>query len=323
MGREFARWNVTASGDDDWRALPWPAQWLYKTLWDHPRLSYCGVIDWRPGKIAAAAHGMDADTIRMLARCLEARLFVVIDEMTEELLIRSWARFDGLMRQPRMAVSFATAFAAVESAEVRGVLVHEARKIHDREPDLAGWGKPAVAELLSRTAVDPRSRALPGDPFGSGFGVTFGPVSPSVSVPFGANASEGLGPVSVPPTPAPTPTPAPSLLLPATAPADAVARRGSRIPDPFEISADMVSWARENAPGIDHAAVTDRFVDYWRGISGSKGVKLDWTATWRNWLRRESEQRRTGRPSPTDAAMDVMAIGADLQAEYDARRIGA
>lgn len=85
----------------------------------------------------------------------------------------------------------------------------------------------------------------------------------------------------------------------------------------------MVSWARENAPGIDHAAVTDRFVDYWRGISGSKGVKLDWTATWRNWLRRESEQRRTGRPSPTDAAMDVMAIGADLQAEYDARRIGA
>ncbi len=84
----------------------------------------------------------------------------------------------------------------------------------------------------------------------------------------------------------------------------------------------MVTWARENAPGIDHRAVTERFVDYWRGMSGAKGVKLDWVATWWNWLRRESENR-TGRPMPTDAAMDVMAMGAHMQAEHDRQQIGA
>ena len=122
------------------------------------------------------------------------------------MLIRSWARFDGLMRQPRMAVSFANAFAGVASPTIRGVLVHEARKIRQREPDLAGWSKPSVAELLEREPIDPRSRTLPDDPFGSGFGTGLGSGFGAVSVPFGPNPDIGLGPVSVPPTPAPTPT---------------------------------------------------------------------------------------------------------------------
>lgn len=33
----------------------------------------------------------------------------------------------------------------------------------------------------------------------------------------------------------------------------------------------------------------DKFVDYWKGVPGAKGRKLDWQATWRNWIRRASE----------------------------------
>lgn len=33
----------------------------------------------------------------------------------------------------------------------------------------------------------------------------------------------------------------------------------------------------------------DKFVDYWRGTPGAKGRKVDWQATWRNWLRRTAE----------------------------------
>lgn len=32
--------------------------------------------------------------------------------------------------------------------------------------------------------------------------------------------------------------------------------------------------------------VADEFKDYWVSVPGSKGVKLDWMATWRNWVRR-------------------------------------
>jgi hypothetical protein len=32
--------------------------------------------------------------------------------------------------------------------------------------------------------------------------------------------------------------------------------------------------------------VFDEFRDYWIAVPGAKGVKLDWIATWRNWVRR-------------------------------------
>jgi hypothetical protein len=29
------------------------------------------------------------------------------------------------------------------------------------------------------------------------------------------------------------------------------------------------------------------FMDYWVAVAGQKGTKLDWDATWRNWMRRQ------------------------------------
>lgn len=37
-----------------------------------------------------------------------------------------------------------------------------------------------------------------------------------------------------------------------------------------------------------------KFRDYWIAQPGQRGVKLDWDATWRNWLRRAAEQSRGG-----------------------------
>src|SRR5690606_36164469 len=76
MARDHARVNVTIWGDPDFRALPAPAQHLYLTLWTAPRLSYCGVHDWRPGRIAARSTGLTADDIETIAQCLEARHFL-------------------------------------------------------------------------------------------------------------------------------------------------------------------------------------------------------------------------------------------------------
>ncbi len=30
----------------------------------------------------------------------------------------------------------------------------------------------------------------------------------------------------------------------------------------------------------------ETFIDYWKSVAGQKGVKLDWKATWRNWIRK-------------------------------------
>lgn len=42
-----------------------------------------------------------------------------------------------------------------------------------------------------------------------------------------------------------------------------------------------------------------RFIDYWLSVPGARGRKLDWPATWRNWMRtawdnHEARQRRAG-----------------------------
>jgi len=55
--------------------------------------------------------------------------------------------------------------------------------------------------------------------------------------------------------------------------------------------------------------VYDRFADYWIGVAGQKGVKLDWFATWRNWTRKENEYAKNSRgatASKTDRARDAI-----------------
>ena len=288
MAREHSRVNITIWQDPEWRQLPAPAQHLYLTLWTHPGLSYCGVVDWRPGRIAAMSGGTTTEQINESADCLQARLFIVVDEDTEECLIRSWARFDGLLKQPRMAVSYANAYAEVASNDLRGVIVHETKKIRGLDPGLAGWAKPQVKSMLDLPSLDPRSRALPKDPFGDGFGYGFAPrlgqtdpkVSPSVSVP---------------PTPAPAPapnTPAPNN----TAPTPSTPRRGTRIPDDFTLTDEMRQWASEKGYRIDLDTLTEEFVDYWSALPGAKATKLDWGKTWKNRVREVATRRGNVRP---------------------------
>lgn len=59
----------------------------------------------------------------------------------------------------------------------------------------------------------------------------------------------------------------------------------------------MVAWARENARHVDGKRETERFCDHWRAKAGKDGRKLDWIATWRNWMR-TAEDRQGPRDRP-------------------------
>ncbi|GGQ83781.1 helix-turn-helix domain-containing protein [Couchioplanes azureus] len=64
------------------------------------------------------------------------------------------------------------------------------------------------------------------------------------------------------------------------------ASEGSRIPDDFRPTEEMRSWACANTPNVGHVA-TEAFIDYWKAQPSPRGLKTDWTAAWRNWMRRE------------------------------------
>lgn len=75
--------------------------------------------------------------------------------------------------------------------------------------------------------------------------------------------------------------------------------RGSRLPEPYELTEEMREWVRTHCPDV-RLPEHDRFCDYWRGQPGARGRKVNWLATWRNWMRKAQEDReyRQGRDSP-------------------------
>ena len=94
---------------------------------------------------------------------------------------------------------------------------------------------------------------------------------------------------------------------PHTPPSNNTRTRGSRLPD---------DWLPDDwLPGLTLGEEAlrgelDKFRDYWRSVPGAKGLKLDWDATWRNWLRKASEN------TPRKAQHD----GPHYDAKFDAKQ---
>lgn len=65
--------------------------------------------------------------------------------------------------------------------------------------------------------------------------------------------------------------------------------RGSRLSDDFRPD---LEYARAQIPDMDADAEFQRFADYWRAKAGAAGCKLDWQATWRNWIRSAKDSGR-------------------------------
>lgn len=71
-------------------------------------------------------------------------------------------------------------------------------------------------------------------------------------------------------------------------------KRGSRLPDDWTLSPELAAWAKSERPELDDRmvrAMADSFRDFWTSKTGKDATKLDWAATWRNWVR---NQRITG-----------------------------
>lgn len=94
--------------------------------------------------------------------------------------------------------------------------------------------------------------------------------------------------------------------------------RGTRLPADFRATPEMIEWARQETPLVG-AKETEAFIDYWKALPGQRGLKLDWQATWKNWMRRaQADKERFGsrgpavRHQPYRNPADVSAYDKDL-----------
>jgi len=75
--------------------------------------------------------------------------------------------------------------------------------------------------------------------------------------------------------------------------------RGSRLPPDWQPCEDLKAWTAKERPDLDLERTIEKFRDYWTAKPGKAGMKLDWMATFRNWVR---EERRGNGSGPLRAA---------------------
>ena len=151
MARDRANLRIDLWADEDWRKLSMGAQHLYMLILSHSTLNYAGVADWRPGRLAALTTGRTPDDIRRDAQELSDAAFIYTDEMTEEVLVRSFLRHDGVIKHPRLHVSMAKDYAGISSDAIRAYVAFELQKLNAESPDLALWNDARVQTILKAT----------------------------------------------------------------------------------------------------------------------------------------------------------------------------
>lgn len=300
MARDRANINTGIWNDADYRQLTPAAQWLYFLLMTHPTLTYVGVADWRPKRITPFAAGLTAGFIEDAASELSAGRYIVIDEDTEEVLVRSFVKHDGILKQPRLAVSMANAYAQTASNSIRGVVVHELRKQREAQPELQCWADKRVADILSQPSVSPSDLPTFGDGFTPDFGDGFGDG-------FTPNPGPRFGPTEGMHTSTATATTTPSSSEEGGSGGKA-RKRATPLPDDWAPTDAHRALATER--GVDCDLEASKMRD-WAAAEGKTGK--DWNARFRLWLN-SARPDRSGQQRPN---RDTASARGLVQAHQD------
>lgn len=129
MARAFGRILARIWDDEDFLALEPSQQRLYCFLLTQPNLNHAGLLPLTLRKWAKKAKGLTVAALRADLEALDDARFIVMDEDTEELLIRSFVRNDDVYKQPRVMGSMVSGAGEIESKRLRRALLAEMDRI--------------------------------------------------------------------------------------------------------------------------------------------------------------------------------------------------
>jgi hypothetical protein len=312
MARSEARIYTELWEDDDFLALAPGPQRMFLFLLSQHDLSHDGVLALRERRWSKGARGLTAGEVSADLEALEEARFIVVDEDTEELLIRSFIRRDKVYRQPNVLRSARDHLRLVAGVRVLSTLWVELQRVLSAE-DISDVAAGIVTDMV--TQIEKRLPQRSPNPSGGGSVIPIRdasrnpPENPSTDP--SANPSdhkdagdEGSGNPSAKGSqlrpgvrgvvtalskgfPSPLSSDAPD---PKTLSAEAGekpprrGKQGTRLPNDFKVTSAMVTWVAQRAPDIDGRLETEKFENYWRAKTGKDATKLDWPATWRNWM---------------------------------------
>jgi hypothetical protein len=136
MARSYAKILVSVWDEDsDFDDLSMQAQWLYWVLCSHPLLSPAGVLPLQPRKWAKRANDAIVDGILDALAELVAARKLIVDDDTEEVLVRTFVRHDGGARNPNIHKAIVSAIGRIESRRLREAATAELARATTKDQD--------------------------------------------------------------------------------------------------------------------------------------------------------------------------------------------
>jgi hypothetical protein len=129
MARGHGRILTSIWEDEDFKALDPAEQRLYLFLISQPNLNHAGLLDLTLRRWARKARGLTVAELEKTIGALEDARFVVVDDDTEELLIRSFVRNDGVWRMPKVMGAMVSGALEISSKRLQAALLGEMDRI--------------------------------------------------------------------------------------------------------------------------------------------------------------------------------------------------
>jgi hypothetical protein len=197
MAQDFAPLLRSIWSDDDWRSLSVDAQWAYKMLLSHPDRNSAGVLPLTVRKWTRLSVDLTAARLLEALSELDTAGFVVMDEETEEVLVRSFIRRATVYKHIRMLANALREASEVESPRIGAALAQELARLPRLSiPDNE---KMKAEALAAQARVDAMSEPADSPPDGPGHGMADGMAHPLAHPPV-VVAVEVVGAVAVAPT---------------------------------------------------------------------------------------------------------------------------
>lgn len=155
MPRNHGRIASSIWQDPDFTALTVGPQRLYMFLLSQPNLSHLGVLPLTLRRWVKSASGFTANDLQDDLGTLERALFVVVDNDSEELLVRTLMRNDNVYKQPNTLLAAIASVPIIASNALKLVLLDEIARIDlgDVDADKRGHVVSGLERLRVALAV--------------------------------------------------------------------------------------------------------------------------------------------------------------------------
>jgi hypothetical protein len=263
MARSFGNINVGIWSDADFCDLSAGAQRTYFMLITQSDIAACGTLSLTIRRWSRTVKESERPSFHAWLKELEADRFIVIDEDTEELLVRSFVKWDGGYKNGNRMLAIKGTAEAVRSPLLRSVLAFQLSKVG---------------------ITDDPSNAVPMPIEGPSKPVE----TPKVVVTLGESVRE---PETLNQNPE-------TFELEPASKERAPRSKQSCIPDVFTPTDEQRAWATEGGVGN----VDSETAQWWDHHKAKGTTAVDWNASWRTWMRNAVKFAGNGRASPSQSA---------------------